>query len=189
MIRLLVVVLGFAPSLPQHNESYQSFVIDNREVVWAHVYEDQKSVSDLSSRIFNFLKTHAWVRNVRYDGADIVADVENYKVDYKRYGAKFMNISNVVRTGRWFGKLRVMFKDGKYRVIVYGLHYIARQPARTAGKVSLEAHDISGTLSEFALDDLRMSFKKSRFKNLDVIHMNLKDLFNFSNKSLADQEW
>ena len=189
MIRVLAVVLCFFPSLLQHNDVYQSFGIDNREVIWSHVYEDENSASDLSSRVLDYLKKHPWIRNVRYDGADIVADIDNYKVDYKRYGAKFLNTSNVIRTGRWFGKLRVMFKDGKYRVIVYGLHYIARQPARTAGKVSLEAHDISGTLSEFALDNLRMSFKKARFKNLDIIHMNLKDLFTFSHKPLTDHEW
>jgi hypothetical protein len=182
--------------------NYQSFAIDNKEVIWAQVYHHTEtqtlqdteeysndSIENISLKLFEHLKRKTWIANIHYEGSDILADLVNYRPDYKRYGGKFVNTSVILRTGQWAGKVRINFKNGKYRALLYGLTYTAMQPASNAGKMSMEQHEISGTLSDFALNNYRTSFKQSRFTNLDILHFSLKDSFTLQTKQLIDSDW
>jgi hypothetical protein len=100
-----------------------------------------------------------------------------------------MNTSNLIRTARWSGKLRIIFKDGKYKVIVYGLEYDARQPAMQAGKMSNESHMVHGTWTDWVLNAYRSHFKKSRHINMDIMHFNLKESFTLTETELIDEDW
>jgi hypothetical protein len=168
---------------------YQSFTIDQREVVWAQVYHNEESADSLSYKLFNHLKRKSWVRQVQYDGNDIVAELVNYRPDYKRYGGKFRNTSTVIRTGKWDGKVRISFKEGKYRVILESLHYEATQSATGSGKATIEQHGISGTLTEFVLNNYRTAFQKNRLKNLDILQLSFKDSFTLTRDQLIDTDW
>src|SRR5688500_1233553 len=113
----------------EKNDTYSCFAIDNKEVIWVQVYHAPQPADSLFDHVFKSLKRKAWIRNLHTDGDDLVADILGFRTDYKRYGGKYMNTSNLIRTARWSGKTRISFKDGKYRVIVYGIEYDARQPA------------------------------------------------------------
>jgi hypothetical protein len=187
---LFIFLLIGGKSYGQQNiTNYLSFAIDNKEVVWVQVYHQEDSIENLSQKIFNHLKRKSWISNVHYDGADIVADVVNYRPDYKRYGGKYSNTSTIIRTGKWSGKVRINVKDQKYRVILYGLNYSATQMATTSGKVSMEQHQISGTLSHWSLNNLRTSLKKSRLSNLDILNASFKDSFTLIADQLIDADW
>jgi hypothetical protein len=169
--------------------NYQSFAIDNKEVVWVQVYHYDEPMAGQSAKLFEHLKRKAWITGIRYEGTDIIADLVKYRPDYKRYGGKFMNTSTIIRTGRWAGKVRIGFKEGKYRVILYGLTYEARHPASGSGKATIEQHDVYGTLSEFVLNDLRTAFRKNRLKNLDILHFSFKDSFTLMADQVIDSDW
>lgn len=169
--------------------TYQSFAIDQRDVIWIQVYDQEDSVENLPSQVFEYLKQKGWISNIRFDGDDITADLVNYRPDYKRYGGKFMNTSSVIRTGRWFGKVKINFKDDKYRVILYGLHYDAWQTTTGEGKATIASHEISGALGQFVLHNYRMSFKKSRFMDLDILHFSFKDSFTLVVNQMIDSDW
>jgi hypothetical protein len=169
--------------------NYQSFSIDNKEVVWAQVYHQHDSVKNISPKLFEHLKRKVWIKNIHYEGNDILADLTEYRPDYKRYGGKYMNTSSITRTGRWKGKVRISFKEGKYRVALYGLNYAARQSSTGSGKATIEQHDVSGTLGEFVLNNFRTSFKKSRMKDLDIVHYSFKDSFTLTFDQVIDSDW
>lgn len=169
--------------------TYSSFAIDHKEVVWVQIYHQNESAESLSAQVLDFLKRKAWVKNLEYDGPELVADIQHFRVDYKRYGGKYMNTSSLIRSARWTGKLRVSFKDGKYRVVVYGLQYDARQPTMNTGKVSNAAHMIHGSWSDWVLNNYRSAFKKKRHKNMDLMHFNLKDGFTITETQVIDSDW
>jgi hypothetical protein len=189
--RLLFIIILIASDLySQHSmETYASFAIDHKEVAWIQIYHQDESSENLSAQVFDFLKRKAWIKNLEYDGPEIIADLQNFRVDYKRYGGKFMNTSSLIRSGRWSGKLRVSFKDGKYRVVVYGLQYDAHQPTINTGKVSNESHMIHGTWSDWVLNNYRSAFKKRRHKNMDFMHFSLKDSFTIRETEVIDNKW
>ena len=173
----------------EKNATYSSFAIDHKEVIWVQVYHAQQPEDSLSNHVFNFLKRKAWIKDLHYDGDEIVADIQNYRVDYKRYGGKYINTSNLIRTARWSGKLRVSFKDGKYRAVVYGIEYDARQPAMHAGKMNNQPHMIHGTWTDWVLNSYRTDFRKKRHNNMDIMHFNLKDSFTLKETELIDEDW
>ena len=170
-------------------ESYSSFVLDNKEVMWLQVYHAQQSTNVLAAHVFEFLKRKPWIEDLRFDGSEIVGDITNFRADYKRYGGKYMNTSNLIRTARWSGKIRISVKEGKYRVIVYGLEYDGRQPAMHAGKMSNQSHQIHGTWTGWVLNKYRTHFKKSRHSNMDIMHFNLKDAFTLKETEFIDEDW
>ena len=67
--------------------------------------------------------------------------------------------------------------------------HTAKQSTTGSGKATIEQHDISGTLTEFVLDDLRTVFRKSRLKNLDILQLSFKDSFTLTTDQLIDTDW
>ncbi|MEO5602438.1 MAG: hypothetical protein ABIR06_16070 [Cyclobacteriaceae bacterium] len=189
--RLLVFVLLFSSGLfGQHKiQTYASFAIDQKEVVWVQVYPQNDAQENLSGQVLDFLKRKSWIKNLQFDGQEIMADLENFRVDYKRYGGKYMNTSMLIRSARWSGKIRVSFKDGKYRVIIYGLNYDARQPSMSTGKMTQLAHPIHGTWTDWVLNNYRSAFLTRRHKNLDLMHFSLKDSFTLSEIAFDNADW
>lgn len=169
--------------------NYQSFLIDNKEVYWTQIYHFEESKETISKKIFEHLKKKLWITNITYEGTEIIADLTDYKADYKRYGGKFMNTSTVVRTGRWRGKVRISFKEDKYRVLLSELNYDAIHATSGSGKATIQAHKITGTLSEWALNNYRNSFRKNRMTNLDILHFSFKDSFTLSFNQIIDNDW
>lgn len=169
--------------------TYASFTIDHKEVVWIQTYHQNAFAEDLATQVFEFLKHKGWIKNLEYDGKEIIADLHKFRVDYKRYGGKYMNTSSLIRSARWSGKLRVSFKDGKYRVVVYGLEYDARQPTHNTGKVSHASHIVHGTWSDWVLNNYRSAFKKRRHQNMDYMHLGLKDSFTLTETQVIDGDW
>ena len=100
-----------------------------------------------------------------------------------------MNTSNLIRTARWSGKVRISIKDSRYRVVVYGMEYDARQPAMHAGKMSNQSHMIHGAWTNWVLNSYRSNFKKSRHLNMDIMHFNLKDGFTITGTDIVDEDW
>jgi hypothetical protein len=157
--------------------SYASFVIDHKEVVWAQVFPKKGSAETVSAEVMDFLKRKAWIKNIEFSDGQIIADLENYRIDYKKYGGRYLNTSTLIRSARWFGKIRVDFKDDKYRIMVYGLHYEVRHPTMNTGKNSRAAHMIHGTWTDWVLNNYRSHFRKVRHQNMDFMHFSLRDSF------------
>lgn len=187
---LCLLLMAFSAIVQaQPTNTYSGFTIDNKEVLWVQVFHANQPREELSQQVFEFLKRRSWIRNIAFDGPEITADIQNFRVDYKKYGGKYMNTSNLIRTGRWSGHARITFKDGKYRVIVYGIEYDARQPAMQAGKMSNQAHNIHGSWTDWVLNDYRTHFKKSRHLNMDIMHFNLKEGFTLKDTEFVDVDW
>jgi hypothetical protein len=169
--------------------AYRSFHIEHKEVVWIQVYHEEPVVENLPQRLFDHLKNKVWIKDIQFEGTDIVAELTDYRPDYKRYGGKFTNTSSIVRTGKFAGRVRVNFKEGKYRVILEGITYSALQSSTGSGKATIEQHQVSGTLSDFSLNNYRTSFKKRNALNLDILHSSFKDSFTIKVNQVIDEDW
>jgi ribosomal protein S8 len=170
-------------------KTYSSFSIDNKEVVWIQIYHVAESRSMLKEQVLEFLKRKAWISNITTEDNELFADLKNFRVDYKRYGGKYMNTSNLIRSGKWTGKVRISFKEKKYRVIVYALEYDAQQPAMHAGKMSNKPHKIHGTWTNWVLNNYRSQFRRRRHTNMDLMHFQLKDAFTLTATESIDDHW
>ena len=192
MNKITAAFLFFAwiPSFAQNEiKNYQAFVVDNKEAIWIEVYHREDDPNNLPQKVFDHLEKKSWLTNLKFEEGDLVGELIDYRPDYKRYGGKFMNTSSIIRTGKWKGKLRINFKEGKYRVIIYGLQYDALQSSSGSGKATIEQHNVSGSLTEWMLNDFRTSFKKKGLKNLDILHFSFKDSFTIVVNQVIDSDW
>lgn len=189
-ISFYILILCLAHTVNgQHTNTYSGFTIVGKEVVWSQVYHVDGPADSLSGVVWRMLKDKGWIRNLHREDADLVGDIERMRVDYKRYGGRYLNTSQLIRTGRWTGKVRISFRDDKYRVVVSHLAYDARQPAMHAAKMSTEAHPIHGTWDEWVLNKYRTHFRSSRRPNMDIMNAYLKDGFTLSPNTLIDEDW
>jgi hypothetical protein len=189
IVSFILLIFPIALSAQQLMANYQSFSIDNTDVVWAQVYHHEKSIEEIRKKLFSHFQQKVWIKDIKIEGDDIIAEMVNYRPDYKRYGGKFMNTSSIIRTGRWTGRIKISFKEEKYRVVLYGIEYAAMQSSSGSGKATIEQHPVSGTLSEFALNNYRTAFKKSRLMNLDILHLSFKDSFTLTENQVIDSDW
>jgi hypothetical protein len=188
VVIILLLLLASAASA-QSTVAYRSFHIDNKEIVWVQVYHEEPVIEDLPKRLFDHLKNKVWIKDIKFEGTDIIAELTDYRPDYKRYGGKFTNTSSVIRTGKFAGKVRINFKEGKYRVILEGVTYTALQSSTGSGKATIEQHEVSGTLSDFGLNNYRTDFKKRNHVNLDILHSSFKDSFTIKINQVIDEDW
>lgn len=185
----IFLLLSVSTVFAQAPVAYRSFHIEDKEIIWVQVYHEQPVIQNLPQRLFDHLKNKVWIKDIKFEGTDLVAELTEYRPDYKRYGGKFTNTSSVVRTGRFAGKVRVNFKEGKYRVILEGITYSALQSSTGSGKATIEQHEVSGTLSDFALNNYRTDFKKRNALNLDILHSSFKDSFTIKINQVIDENW
>lgn len=184
-----LLLLASAVTFSQTSVSYRSFHIENKEILWLQVFHEEHADIDLSKSIFDHLRNKSWIKNLRYEQSTLVAEIHDYRPDYKRYGGKFTNTSSVVRTGKFSGNVRIDFKEGKYRVVLEGITYKALQSSTGSGKATIEQHEVYGTLNDFAMNNLRTGFKKRNHVNLDILHSSFKDSFTIKLNQLIDEDW
>jgi hypothetical protein len=193
MIRsvLFITMLMFTGKLvgQEQIDNYQAFHLEHKEVAWLQVFHVDDTVTNLSKQLYEHLSHKSWVTALKFDGEDLIGELIEYKPDYKRYGGKYMNTSEVTRTGRWKSKVRISFKPGKYRVMLYGLNYIAKQSTTGSGKATIEQHPVNGNIEEWTLNNFRTAFRKNRMKDLDILHFSFKDSFTLKFNQLIDKDW
>jgi hypothetical protein len=171
--------------------TYSYFEIENREAVWVYIFpENNKTEEEIRENMIDHLKHKTWVKKLEKDNGDLMVDIENYLVEYKKHGGSYTRTPMVIRSGRWSAKVRISFKDDKYRVMVFGLNYFARQTTVHHGRIKPVDTELSGTWSDFVLTESRTQFRKSKFKALHLMNASLKDNFTLPDEpSKKDEEW
>ena len=109
---------------------YNSFHADPKGVFWARNFDQPGySSSSLRNRMLDHLLKNPFVREVKMDSVgNISASIRNLKMNYKRFGIRYISTSDKISDGRWKGKLKVEFNNEKYRIVIDHLAYNAAIP-------------------------------------------------------------
>jgi hypothetical protein len=100
--------------------SYCGFVIDNRELIWQHVYDSAVEYDDAMA----FYKQLTSVYELSGSDNFIIGDIRDLIIDFRRYGGTWGNTSMVVQGYNLDGKIKIEGKEEKYRVTIFGLKMI-----------------------------------------------------------------
>ena len=157
----LVTFLALMSCSVAHSQitSYKNFMIEDREVVYRLVNDTSVSVDVY----VQFLETLSTVKiNQVYDDY-IIAEFNNLPVDFRRYGYKWGNTPILVQTYDTSGKLRIDFKNDKYRITLQGiklvneketedLSFYALRNKKDSFRPAYASHDILGIYDRFFAD-------------------------------------
>lgn len=158
-------------------KDYSSFEVESRQVVWSRVFEEPGvTASELEKKVTSQIIQNSTFKNVVSADRTITATLENYSVDYKKFGVSAFTVSTLISSGKWFGSLKIDFKDGRYRVLLYQLNYYVYHDEPLYAKRSPLVAKQSGTLSEHVLNR-HHEIKKSQTDLLDLLHISFLDTF------------
>jgi hypothetical protein len=109
------------------SQTLHNFFIENEGVIYKRVFDLPKETGlNEKTEVLKFISKVPHVSNVREVGDEILGDITNMKINYKKYGGTSMSTMILVK-GSMFGKLIVQIKENKYRVIVKDIYFIDDQ--------------------------------------------------------------
>ncbi|MBL0743644.1 hypothetical protein [Chryseolinea lacunae] len=111
---LLLLAISFA-AVCQGNTSYGNFKLADQEILYQKVFA-QDSIT--AEKLSEFYKAQTYVANLQTSGDEVTFDMNDIVVDYKKFQFTQVATPPIIQTGKYYGKVTVGVKDGKYRVTV-----------------------------------------------------------------------
>jgi hypothetical protein len=95
--------------------SYGSFKLAEQEIIYQKIFsQDSISVAKLEEHY----KTLSYISNLEVKSNELLFDMNDITVDYKKFQFTQVNTPSILQTGKFSGKVSVGVKDGKYRITV-----------------------------------------------------------------------
>ncbi len=196
----IVILISFAvitADLSAQTERYASFVIDSGEVVWAKVFEQPNATAnELKEKMMAHISLNSAVKQIEANGSSITARVENYTIDYERFNISRFNAPPLISSAKWFGMLKIDFKDERYRVVLYRMKYfIYHDDKHIQGKGAPPVSKQSRMLTDEVVKRDESGFRRSYTQLLHVMHVSFIDSFMLRNADVQvppvvySQDW
>jgi hypothetical protein len=136
MRRLCLLLLLLPLSTYSQIEAYEGFRIEDREIIWQTVVDTTISFEVVKE----YYQTQPGFRNVSYTDKSLLADVSDFAIDYTKYGKKSMSLPIITHGYTFSGKLRVDFKEDRYRLTFFGVYMtpIVQAPLLTPGTMTFQ---------------------------------------------------
>lgn len=94
-----------------------NFIVEGIELKWQKVYASKMTIEEL----YQALSDKIICENITIQGNIIVADIRKFEPKIKEAGYKKMSSTPWVVNANLSGKVKIDYKEGKYRVTVYEL--------------------------------------------------------------------
>jgi hypothetical protein len=100
--------------------SYGNFKASEQELIYQKIF-DQDSIT--AEKLAAFYTAQPWAANVQTAGNEVTFDMNELRVDYKKFQFSQVAVPPVIQTGKYSGKVAVGIKDGKYRITVRSIMF------------------------------------------------------------------
>ena len=116
LILLLVAQVSFFTYA--QTVSYGNFKIGDQEIIYQKIFfEDSISISTL----IEYYKTLPFVVDPVFTLDGLKFDIADIMVDYKKFGFAQVGTPSIIQTGKYYGKVSIGVKDGRYRVTLQAI--------------------------------------------------------------------
>lgn len=119
MKRMMVLLLLLSFTMPglraQGNTSFGNFRIDEQELIYQKIFLND---SITAAKLGDYYKALPYATNVQVKGDEVLFDLNELVVDYKKFQFTQVATPSIIQTGKFSGKAIVGVKDGRYRVTV-----------------------------------------------------------------------
>lgn len=114
---VMLILLSLAPYglRAQGNTSFGNFRIDEQELIYQKIFLND---SITAAQLGEYYKALPYTVNVQVNGDEVLFEVNELVVDYKKFQFTQVATPSIIQTGKYSGKAIVGVKDGRYRVTV-----------------------------------------------------------------------
>ncbi|MBL7876022.1 MAG: hypothetical protein JNL53_10175 [Cyclobacteriaceae bacterium] len=178
-------------SLAVPAQKYDSFEIENGELIWRYTYDYQGPEDSLRSEIVSMIKSKLFTRQVQRtqvgsSGVGYTGEIEHYKVDCPAYGRKYQNTPLIYWKGEWKGKFVVEVRNDGYRVTIYGLYFEVHTQASTPHQKS---HTRKGPYIKEVWKKGDPAFKTNTLDDITLMSVALRDAFDIKKYHSPIVDW
>lgn len=122
ILPLLLITSGFI--FGQEGKVLNNFKIDDLgEVQYIKVFEVQNGIEFNTDILITFLRTKSNLSNINLIDGNILGDIENVRINYKKYGGKYMN-TLIVLNHSMSGEFIIQLKENRYRLIIKDIKFL-----------------------------------------------------------------
>ncbi|MBK8289567.1 MAG: hypothetical protein IPK96_00105 [Flammeovirgaceae bacterium] len=191
MMKILLIPCIVCVSWFSQAQQYDSFEIENGELIWRYTYNYQGPEDSLRSEIVSMIKSKLFTRHVQRtqvgsSGAGYTGEIEHYKVDCEAYGRKYQNTPLIYWKGEWKGKFVVEVRDDGYRITVYGLYFEVRTQASTPHQKS---NTRKGPYIKEVWKKGDSTFKSNVLDDMTLMSVALRDAFDIKKYTSPVVDW
>lgn len=163
-----------------------NFHIQEGEVIWKKVFDVEMDSVQMQRSIISMLNRYPHFKDIRAEGNTITASIDKMLPDYKKAGHSYMLTPYIISNGKWFGKLSINMKPGKYRVVISGATFDAGSVG-TTGLVTVES-DVDGNFSNVVLKKTGTRFKPGQYETMSILNDVFINQFTINKVEVAD-DW
>jgi hypothetical protein len=115
LLYTVVVTATFAQS-----STYGNFKLDEQELIYQKIFP-QDSIT--LQKLAEYFGKQPFVSNLDVNDTRLVFDLNEFVVDYKKFGFSPVSTFTLMQTGKFYGGVTISVRDGKYRVTLRSIEF------------------------------------------------------------------
>jgi hypothetical protein len=108
--------------------TYGNFKLDEQELIYQKIFTQDSITLEKLSEYFG---KHSFVGNLNVDDTRLAFDLNEFVVDYKKFGFSPVSTFTLLKTGKFYGTVTISVRDGKYRVTVRNIEFTGDLGSKT----------------------------------------------------------
>lgn len=130
----LIFILSL-PTIGFGQTSYKDFKIENGELIYQRVFDTVVNIQNAHK----YYTSQPRVKNIQVFDNYITGEFEDEVLDYRKYGRNWASTPILFINYHFSGKIKVEFKEDKYRLTVFGIKSVAINSAGSDSDLSTDA--------------------------------------------------
>jgi hypothetical protein len=122
---LLAAVASAAFAQPT---TYGNFKLDEQELIYQKIFP-QDSIT--LEKLAEYFGKQSFVSNLDVNDTRLAFDLNEFVVDYKKFGFSPTSTFTLLKTGKFYGTVTITVRDGKYRVTLRNIEFTGDLGSKT----------------------------------------------------------
>jgi hypothetical protein len=122
---LLTAVASAAFAQPT---TYGNFKLDEQELIYQKIFT-QDSIT--LEKLAEYFGKQSFVSNLDVNDTRLAFDLNEFVVDYKKFGFSPGSTFTLLKTGKFYGTVTITVRDGKYRVTLRNIEFTGDLGSKT----------------------------------------------------------
>lgn len=100
--------------------TYGNFKLEDQQMIFQKIFLHDSVTLD---KIGEYFGKQPFAKNVSVTDGEVTFDLNELIIDYKKFGFSQVATPSVIQTGKFFGRVSITVKEGKYRVSVRDINF------------------------------------------------------------------
>jgi hypothetical protein len=125
---LIILLTAIASAALAQPSTYGNFKLDEQELIYQKIFS-QDSIT--LAKLAEYFGKQSFVSNLDVNDTRLAFDLNEFVVDYKKFGFSPVSTFSLLKTGKFYGTVTITVRDGKYRVTLRNIEFTGDLGSKT----------------------------------------------------------